>query len=66
MTSDTTASAHPKASGRLAHPRYSRRWRLSSHVGSCHDLIGRSSADLSNAPCEASYDPVVSNQSRAA
>jgi hypothetical protein len=42
MTSDTTASAHPKASDRLAHPRYSRRWRLSSHVGSCRDPIGRS------------------------
>ncbi len=31
---DTTVSAHPKASGRLASHRYSRRWRLSSHAGS--------------------------------
>jgi hypothetical protein len=66
ITSDTTASAHPKASGGLAHPRYSRRWRLSSHVGSCRDPIGISSAGLSNAPCRASYDPVVSNQPRSA
>jgi hypothetical protein len=64
MTSDTTVSAYPKASAKLAHLRYSRRWRLSSHVSNCRDLIGRSSADLTNAPCKASYDPAVSNQPR--
>jgi hypothetical protein len=66
MTSDIAASARLQASGRLAHPRYSRRWRLSSHVGSCRAAIGRSSADPpSNAPGRASYDPAVSEQPRA-
>src|SRR6266487_4130738 len=34
MTSNTTISAYLKALGRLAHPRYSCRQCLSSHIGS--------------------------------
>jgi hypothetical protein len=39
---DTTVSAHLKALGRLAHHRYSRRWRLSSHASSWGHSMGRS------------------------
>jgi hypothetical protein len=46
MTSDTTVSAHPKASGRLADPRYSRRRRLSSHAGQLAAKGGRATSDI--------------------
>jgi hypothetical protein len=46
MTSDTTVSAHPKASGRLAYPRYSRRRRLSSHAGQLAREGGRMTSDI--------------------
>lgn len=49
---DTILSAFPKASGNLAHHRYPHRWRLSYHACSCHNPIGTSSADVSNALLE--------------
>jgi hypothetical protein len=47
MTSDTTVSTHPKASGRLAHPRYSRHRRLRFHAGSWRE---RGSHDFGYCP----------------
>jgi len=52
MTLETTVSAHPRALDRLAYPRYSRHWRLSSHASSCGDPIGISSVNTSKALME--------------
>jgi hypothetical protein len=66
MTSDATISAHPKALGRLIHPRDSRSWRLSSYTSSCRNLIGRYLADAKQCSARAPHNPVVSNQPRSA
>jgi hypothetical protein len=66
MTLDTALPARLKASGRLAHSRYSRRRRLSSQAGSLCDPIGRCLADPSNALAELGRSQVALSRGNSA